>query len=104
MVPAEARALRPGRAPAAGVRKEEALGGRRGSGHRADVVWENFRPGIGSEALGSADVRYVAGVGPRIDLPIGPLRVDFTWPFRPSPGSPLPHGEPGIQFAIGPSF
>ena len=68
------------------------------------IKWENFRPGIGSDELGSSDVRYVAGVGPRIDLPIGPLRVDFTWPFRPSPGSPRPHGDPGIQFAIGPSF
>jgi outer membrane protein assembly complex protein YaeT len=43
-------------------------------------------------------VRYVAGLGPRANLPIGPLRLDFTWRLRPS-SSP-----PRLQFAIGPSF
>jgi len=43
-------------------------------------------------------VRYVAGLGPRIDLPVGPLRLDVTWRWHPTPSHPI------FQFAIGPSF
>ena len=43
-------------------------------------------------------VRVVGGVGPRVDLPVGPLRVDVSWRMRPTPW------RPKIQFAIGPSF
>ncbi len=43
-------------------------------------------------------VRVVAGFGPRLELPIGPLRIDFTWRVRPVLSRPI------IQFAIGPAF
>lgn len=43
-------------------------------------------------------VRAVAGVGPRLDLPVGPLRIDVTWRVRPTRSHAI------IQFAIGPSF
>jgi outer membrane protein assembly factor BamA len=43
----------------------------------------------------------VVGVGPRLNLPFGPLRVDFSWSLRPEPGK----GRVlGAQFAIGPTF
>ncbi len=59
---------------------------------RTEQLWTSA-----SEADVNA-VRYVAGLGPRVNLPIGPLRLDFTWRLRPS-SSP-----PRLQFAIGPSF
>jgi outer membrane protein insertion porin family len=78
----------------------------------ADVgnVWERperirigqFRPEISHETLGKDDVRYVFGIGPRLNLPIGPLRLDFTWSLRPSGSDPALVAVP--QFAIGPSF
>ena len=43
-------------------------------------------------------VRYVVGVGPRLQLPIGPLRMDVTWRLKPVTTSAW------LQFAIGPSF
>ena len=43
-------------------------------------------------------VRFVAGMGPRVDLPVGPLRVDVSWRWRPTAW------HPKVQFAIGPSF
>ncbi len=64
---------------------------------------DQFRPRIGRDPLGERDVRYVFGLGPRIQLPIGPLRLDFTWGLRPAPGGPS-YGRPNVQFAIGPSI
>jgi outer membrane protein insertion porin family len=61
-----------------------------------------FLPEISHRSLGEDDVRYVFGVGPRINFPIGPLRLDFTWSLRPSPTGPALVAAP--QFAIGPSF
>ncbi|MEO5989074.1 MAG: BamA/TamA family outer membrane protein [Candidatus Eisenbacteria bacterium] len=49
------------------------------------------------------DLRYTYGVGGRLVLPFGPLRVDLAWSDR----SDFPHsrGVPfSYQFAIGPSF
>ena len=53
------------------------------------------------------DLRYSYGVGARLVLPFGPLRVDLAWSHRPD----FPHGTIGrrqvpfaYQFAIGPSF
>jgi outer membrane protein assembly complex protein YaeT len=43
-------------------------------------------------------LRYVVGFGPRVDLPVGPLRLDVSWRVRPTPS----HAK--LQFAIGPSF
>jgi outer membrane protein insertion porin family len=67
------------------------------------MKWDQFVPRITSELAGPNDVRYVFGLGPRLKLPIGPLRVDFTWTLRPTPGGPG-YGRVATQFAIGPSF
>jgi outer membrane protein insertion porin family len=67
------------------------------------IKLEQFRPEISNEPLDPGDVRYVVGIGPRLSLPVGPLRLDFTWGLRPGEGGPL-KGVPKMQFAIGPSF
>ena len=67
------------------------------------IKWDQFRPRIGREPLGNLDVRYSIGFGPRVDLPIGPLRLDVTWTFSPAYGQP-DYGKAVYQFAIGPSF
>jgi outer membrane protein insertion porin family len=67
------------------------------------IKMEQFRPEISNEPLDPGDVRYVVGIGPRLTLPVGPLRLDFTWGLRPGEGGPL-MGVPKMQFAIGPSF
>ena len=61
-----------------------------------------FIPSVSHEAYDAADVRYVFGFGPRLKLPVGPLRLDFTWSLRPSADGPALVAKP--QFAIGPSF
>ena len=61
-----------------------------------------FLPELNHKTLGEDDVRFVFGVGPRLNLPIGPLRLDFTWSMRPSGSAPALVASP--QFAIGPSF
>ncbi len=61
-----------------------------------------FGPQLNHRPLGDDDVRYVFGLGPRLNLPIGPLRLDFTWSLRPTPTGPALVAEP--QFAIGPSY
>lgn len=65
---------------------------------RADA----FLPEVSHVALDDTDVRYVFGLGPRLDLPIGPVRLDFTWSLRPTRDRAALVAEP--QFAIGPSF
>ncbi|MEK7330116.1 MAG: BamA/TamA family outer membrane protein [Candidatus Eisenbacteria bacterium] len=62
----------------------------------------DFAPKVSHDPLTPNEVRYVFGIGPRINLPIGPLRLDLTWSLRPSPGSSALVAKP--QFAIGPSF
>ncbi|MEO5618263.1 MAG: BamA/TamA family outer membrane protein [Candidatus Eisenbacteria bacterium] len=61
-----------------------------------------FLPKFSHRPLGEDDVRFVFGVGPRLNLPIGPLRLDFTWSLRPSGSSAALFAAP--QFAIGPAF
>ncbi|HEY2955699.1 MAG TPA: BamA/TamA family outer membrane protein [Candidatus Eisenbacteria bacterium] len=61
-----------------------------------------FRPSVSHRSLDPADVRYVVGIGPRVNLPVGPLRIDFTWSLRPSEHEKAFVAKP--QFAIGPSF
>jgi len=68
----------------------------------ARIRIENFKPVLSHESMGKDDVRYVFGIGPRMNLPIGPLRLDFTWSLRPDATGPALVAEP--QFAIGPSF
>jgi len=66
------------------------------------VLASQFLPEINHKSLGADDVRYVFGLGPRLNLPIGPLRLDFTWSMRPSGSAPALVAAP--QIAIGPSF
>jgi outer membrane protein insertion porin family len=56
-----------------------------------------------------SDIRYSYGIGGRLVLPFGPLRVDLAWSDRPDfpRGGHFPWGGhvPFVyQFAIGPSF
>ena len=65
----------------------------------------NFVPRATRVPRDQGDLRYVLGVGGRLILPFGPLRVDFTWNLQPdlrSGASRWLVAEP--QFAIGPSF
>ena len=53
------------------------------------------------------DIRYTAGVGARLLLPFGPLRMDVTWSKHPDfHGTVINHRlfPFDVQFAIGPSF
>jgi outer membrane protein assembly factor BamA len=72
------------------------------------IRWQQFRPSISRTPYGDQDVRYVFGVGPRFELPIGPLRVDLSWSARPSntgTGQRVRgYLAPRWQFAIGPSI
>jgi len=68
---------------------------------------EQFVPRFNDDPLDAGDVRYNFGAGARVNLPFGPLRIDFTWSSRPDAWGPdrtikKMKGVP--QFAIGPSF
>ncbi len=69
---------------------------------------DSFWPRLSREPLGGDDVRWVFGLGPRLETPIGPLRFDWSWNLRPVPVSANGAGrgylEPVLQFAIGPTF
>ncbi len=71
------------------------------------IKGRHFIPKVNHDVLGAGDVRYVFGFGPRLNLPIGPLRFDITWSPRPFP-DPLSQNPRWLiakpQFAIGPSF
>jgi len=62
-----------------------------------------FAPSLSRVPLGGDDVRWVFGVGPRLETPIGPLRFDWSWNLRPVTGV-RGYLAPVLQFAIGPSF
>ncbi len=67
----------------------------------------DFTPKVNHEPLQPNDVRYVVGIGPRINLPIGPVRFDITWSLRPFPDPNTGAARWLVakpQFAIGPSF
>jgi len=70
------------------------------------ILLHQFRPSISHTPVTDQDVRYVFGIGPRLDLPIGPLRVDFSWNARPSAEGTgfRNYLERRISFAIGPSI
>lgn len=61
-----------------------------------------FTPRVSRDPLDPSEVRYVVGLGPRLDLPIGPLRLDLSWNLRPVPGRGFL--APAVQFAVGPAF
>jgi outer membrane protein insertion porin family len=63
----------------------------------------NFAPTVSRTPLGGDDVRWVFGVGPRLETPIGPLRFDWSWNLRPVTDV-RGYLVPVLQFAIGPSF
>jgi len=62
------------------------------------IKWSDWTYGKPSDANDPNLAIVVLGFGPRIDLPVGPLRLDVSWRVRPSPSAPK------LQFAIGPSF
>jgi outer membrane protein insertion porin family len=66
------------------------------------VTARGFTPRLDHESLRPEEVHYVFGVGPRLNLPVGPLRLDFTWSLRPTADRAALVAEP--QFAIGPAF
>jgi outer membrane protein assembly complex protein YaeT len=66
------------------------------------VKARHFELVFGDERLGPSDLRVVFGAGARVNLPFGPLRVDFAWSPRPDEDGDWLVAEP--QFAIGPSF
>jgi outer membrane protein assembly complex protein YaeT len=62
----------------------------------------DFIPRIGGGKMDPGDVRYIVGFGPRLVLPFGALRLDFSWGVRPDQTGFQPRGK--MQFAIGPAF
>jgi outer membrane protein insertion porin family len=69
----------------------------------------NFIAPWNAHRAGPGDVRYTYGVGGRLLLPFGPLRIDLAWSRNPD----FPYGRKFLfhrtvpfvyQFAIGPSF
>ncbi len=68
------------------------------------IKGKHLVPRSGHTRPDPGDVQYVFGGGGRLNLPFGPLRLDFTWsprPVDPLTGRWLVHE---LQFAIGPSF
>ncbi|MBI1799215.1 MAG: BamA/TamA family outer membrane protein [Candidatus Eisenbacteria bacterium] len=74
----------------------------------SDIHLSDFKPYAGPKPVEPGEVRYVFGLGPRLNLPFGPLRLDITWSPRPvEPGTHnwyIFDSPPSVQFAIGPSF
>ena len=71
------------------------------------IKLSNFIPPWEARNSDLYDIRYTAGVGARLLLPFGPLRMDVTWSQHPDfHGSVIAHRAfPfNVQFAIGPSF
>jgi outer membrane protein insertion porin family len=66
------------------------------------ITWDDFLLEFTDERLGPNDVKYVFGVGARLNFPFIPVRIDFTWSPRPDENGRWFRGVP--QFAIGPSF
>lgn len=65
------------------------------------VKGRDLLPGFGDGVRDPSEARWVYGLGPRLILPFGPLRVDFTWDVRPDADGRYYRGA---QFAIGPAF
>ncbi len=69
---------------------------------RDGVRRARFAPEISGRFMTPDDVRWVFGFGPRLQLPFGPLRLDYTWWARPDETGKRQRGI--YQFAIGSSF
>lgn len=68
----------------------------------AYVQWGDVVPEVSAKPYAPGDVRYVAGVGARLNLPFGPMRFDVSWSARPEAAGR--DRKPRAQFAIGPTF
>jgi outer membrane protein assembly factor BamA len=67
----------------------------------------NFIPPWEAATSDPSDIRYTAGLGARLLLPFGPLRMDLTWSKHPEFSGSRIRGKLfpfNVQFAIGPSF
>jgi len=75
---------------------------------RAEFIQlSNFIPPWEATHSDPRDIRYTAGVGARLLLPFGPLRMDLTWSRHPEFSGTRIRGRQypfNVQFAIGPSF
>jgi outer membrane protein assembly factor BamA len=75
---------------------------------RAEFIQlSNFIPPWEAAHSDPRDIRYTAGVGARLLLPFGPLRMDLTWSRHPQFSGTRIRGKQfpfNVQFAIGPSF
>lgn len=69
-----------------------------------DIHIKDFTPYAGNRTVSPGDMRYVYGFGPRLNLPFGPLRLDYTWSPRPVDPVTQKRFRGRYQFAIGPSF
>jgi outer membrane protein assembly complex protein YaeT len=58
----------------------------------------DFKPRLGRAELDPGDVRYVGGLGGRLNLAFAPVRLDLSW------GSEAGHRAGRLQFAVGPAF
>lgn len=68
----------------------------------AYIKGRDFFAGLGNDEATRNDLRYTFGIGARLNLPFGPLRVDFAWNARRDAEGRRLLAVP--QFAIGPSF
>ncbi|MBI4753386.1 outer membrane protein assembly factor BamA [Candidatus Desantisbacteria bacterium] len=59
-------------------------------------VWEK------TSVVDFSELKAGAGIGLRINSPIGPIRMDYAWRLNDAPGQVK--GETKIHFGIGPSF
>ena len=68
---------------------------------RAAIFYDTGFVNSDSWDFSSEDVASDIGVGLRLDLPIGPLRIDYGWPLQKQRG----HGDGGkFNFAVGYQF
>ena len=71
------------------------------------ITLSNFIPPWEARDSDLYDIRYTAGIGARLLLPFGPLRMDVTWSQHPQFNGTViaKRAFPfNVQFAIGPSF
>ena len=62
------------------------------------IKWSHLTYGAPGNADDPNQAIVVVGFGPRVELPVGPLRLDVSWRLRPKAS------DAKLQFAIGPSF
>jgi len=71
----------------------------------AYIKASDLLPEVSTDPLAPGDLRYVVGVGGRLQLPFGPLRYDVSWGLRPEQKRGQKEWiRARHQFAIGPAF